>query len=113
MGGANVLEQDTLVPGCLGQIDSGHLIAIQETFNSLASRWLGRAAVIRFELEAVEARRIVTGGNHYAADRSLLLDRQRDRRGRSRLRGQHDAKAVARKHVRSALAECVRAKTPI
>jgi len=41
---------------------------------AVANGRFGRAAVVRFEFEAVESSRIVAGGDHHAADGELRFD---------------------------------------
>ena len=70
-------------------------IFVQATFNGLARFRIARTAVIRLELEAVENRRIVAGGNHHAADGAQIFDGERNRRRRRRFGRKDDLKMIS------------------
>ncbi len=88
-------------------------VLIQKTFDGLAFFRTAGAAVIRLELEAVENRRIVAGGDHHAADGVQMLDGKGNRRRRRRLRREDDLKIVSGKNFRRDLRETVGKKPAV
>src|SRR6185369_10946611 len=69
-------------------------IPVEKTFNGFARFRITGAAVIRLELEAIEARWIVAGGDHHTADSVQMFDGKGNGRRRRRLGRKDDLKAV-------------------
>ncbi len=88
-------------------------MAAEKTFDGLAFVGTAGAAVMRFEFEAVENRRIVTGGNHHAANRAQLFDREGNRRRGCRFRRENNLKTVASQDLGGSLGETVGEKPAI
>src|ERR1041385_972486 len=76
-------------------------------FDCLAGFRVARTAVVRFELEPIESRRIVARRDHHPADGPLVLGRVGNRRRGRRLSRQHDLKAVAREDFRRTVTEAI------
>ena len=88
-------------------------IAAKKILDGLAFVGTAGAAVIRFEFEAVENRRIVAGGNHHAADRAQVFDGKGNRRRGRRLRCEDDLKTVAGKNISGGLGKAVGEKPAV
>ena len=86
---------------------------VDEALHAVAGSRIARSAVMRLEFESVEARRIMAGGDHDAADGVLGLDGERHRRCRSRFRRQHHPEAVAGQNLGRRLGEPIREKAAV
>ncbi len=93
MGRPDVLRQNLF--GGHGGAHGTDRVAAEKTLDGLAFVGAAGAAVIRFEFEAVENRRIMAGGNHHAAGRAQMFDRKGNRRRGRRLRREDDLETVA------------------
>src|SRR5262249_47161372 len=102
-------------PGARGasQGRSPHGLPVEKRLPRLAERRFGGTAVVRLELESVKGGRVVAGGDHHTANRAPRFDSVRNGRGRGRLRGEHDGKAIATKDLRRAPGELIGEKAPI
>src|SRR6266540_1981075 len=73
--GPDVPLDNTPVLDSLLPIERLDRVSIEFCFDRLADGRVRRSTVMRFQLIAVERWRIMTGCDHYSADRFLLLDR--------------------------------------
>ncbi len=84
----------------IGDVERKRAAFVEQHFHAPGVFGQRAAAIGRFELDAVVARRIVAGGDHHAADRAFVFHGKRDhRRRRIGVSQMHD-QVVAGQHAR-------------
>ena len=94
----DILDGNLSGPKRLVEFHGANRVAVHKTFNGLTGGRVAGAAVERFELEPVENRRVMAGGDHHAAHGALRLDGEGNRGRRRRLRCEHNLKTISGKN---------------
>ena len=113
MGRSNVFDNHLLLFQRVVQRNGAKWTLVLPGFDALTNDRLGGAAIMRLQFETIKHGRIVTGGNHYAADGAQGFDGKRDGRRRRRHGSQRDLEAVTGEDLRRPGRELVREKSPI